>query len=87
MPWRREFLGRAKATSSMSTTARPKTTPELARARHLAERSATDLRLLSDATRAAKLPYAELSKVQRRAPLQTVKAIPTDGVVKSSHGH
>ena len=65
MPWRREFLGRAKATSSMSTTARPKTTPELARARHLAERSATDLRLLSDATRAAKLPYAELSKVQR----------------------
>jgi hypothetical protein len=42
-----------------------KTPPALARARHLAERSATDLRLLSDATRAASLPYSELSKVQR----------------------
>jgi hypothetical protein len=49
----------------MSEPERKKTTPELARARHLAERSATDLRLLSDATRAAKLPYSELSKVQR----------------------
>jgi hypothetical protein len=49
----------------MKQTERKKTTPELARARHLAERSATDLRLLSDATRAASLPYSVLSKVQR----------------------
>ncbi len=49
----------------MTTQKQPRTPPALARARHLAERSATDLRLLSDATRAASLPYSELSKVQR----------------------
>jgi hypothetical protein len=42
-----------------------RTPPALARARHLAERSATDLKLTADAARAAGLPFKSLSKIQR----------------------
>ena len=49
----------------MNTTARPKTPPELDRARTLAERVSVDLRLTHDAVRAANLPYAYLARVQR----------------------
>ncbi len=43
-----------------------KTPPALlARTRHLAERSATDLKLAHDAALAAGLPYKSLLKIQR----------------------
>lgn len=42
-----------------------RTPPELARARELAARTQTDLRLLADATRSASRPYSDLAKVQR----------------------
>lgn len=44
---------------------RKKTPPALARARQLAERVGTDLRLTLDATRGAGLPYSAVAKVQR----------------------
>jgi len=43
----------------------PKTPLALARARHLAERSATDLKLAHDAALACGLPFASLSKIKR----------------------
>lgn len=49
----------------MPETKGDRTPPALARARQLAERSAVDLRLLGDATRAAGLPFKALARIQR----------------------